>query len=81
MGGHGAKVQYRRGKMTARGAELYAIRLWSRGSAIGQVRWRRRRTPRFWVGICFDDGRAPETKGTSNVDWEAAFAIAEGKLQ
>ena len=81
MGGHGAKVQYRRGKMTTWGAELYAIRLWSKDGAIGQVRWRRHKSPRFWVGVCFDDGRAPETKGTSNVDWETAFAIAQGLLR
>jgi hypothetical protein len=62
--------------MTAWGAELRAARLWSKGDAVGQVRWRRRRSPRFWVGICFSDERKPETKGESNVDWESAFAQA-----
>lgn len=64
--------------MTRIEAEDKAAKLWSNGEAIGQVRWRRYRTPRFWVGVCFSDGRKPETKGSSNVDWESAFAIADG---
>ena len=48
--------------------------------AVGQVRWRRSHAPRFWVGVCFTDGRPPETKGASNVDWESAFAIAERNM-
>jgi len=67
-------------KMTREDAERKADRLWSTedGIAIGQVRWRRHKSPRFWVGVVFTDGRRPETKGASNVDWESAFAIASG---
>ncbi len=67
--------------MTRIEAEVRAAALWSQGDAIGQVRWRRYRTPRFWVGVCFADGRSPETKGSSNVNWESAFAIAAGELR
>ena len=67
--------------MTRTEAEQRAAALWSSGDAIGQVRWRRHKTPRFWVGVCFADGRRPETKGSSNVDWETAFAIAAGNLR
>ncbi len=64
--------------MTRADAEHLAQKMWSEGAAIGQARWRRTKTPRFWVGVCFTDGRRPETKGSSNVDWETAFAIAQG---
>jgi hypothetical protein len=67
--------------MTRKKAEELSAKLWSKGDAIGQVRWRRYRTPRFWVGVCYADGRKPETKGSSNVDWESAFAIANGELR
>jgi len=67
--------------MTRKAAEELAEKLWTKGKAIGQVRWRRKRTPRFWVGICFTDGRSPEVKGTSNVDWESAFAHARGDIR
>lgn len=62
-------------------AEKLSAEMWSNGDAIGQVRWRRYKTPRFWVGVCFADGRSPETKGSSNVDWESAFAVAAGALR
>lgn len=62
--------------MTRDEAEKLAARLWSDDSAVGQVRWRRSRSPRFWVGVLFSDGRSKATKGESNVDWESAFAIA-----
>lgn len=68
-------------KMTRLQAEDFAQELWSGGDAIGQVRWRRYRTPRFWVGVCFTGGRMPETKGSSNVDWESAFAQATGDVR
>lgn len=70
-------------RMTRSDAEHRADRLWTTedGSAVGQVRWRRRSSPRFKVLVCFTDGRSPEIKGASNVDWETAFAIAEGKLK
>ena len=71
-------LRYRDGGMTRAGAEHLAQKLWTDGPAVGQVRWRRTRTPRFWVGVCFADGRAPETKGESNVDWESAFTQAIG---
>ena len=74
-------IRYRNGGMTHADAEHLAQKMWSEGAAIGQVRWRRAKTPRFWVGVCFTDGRRPETKGSSNVDWETAFAIAEGLLR
>jgi hypothetical protein len=67
--------------MTRKEAEQLAAELWSSGNAIGQVRWRRHKTPRFWVGVLFVDGRPPVTKGTSNVNWETAFAIATGALK
>lgn len=67
--------------MTRDDAERKAAEMWSDGAAVGQVRWRRSKTPRFWVGVCFTDGRSPETKGASNVDWETAFAVARGDLK
>lgn len=74
-------IRYKDGGMTRVDAEHLAQKMWSNGDAIGQVRWRRYRTPRFWVGVCFSDGRKPETKGQSNVDWESAFAQATGELK
>jgi hypothetical protein len=62
-------------------AERMADRMWSSGDAVGVVRWRRSKTPRFWVGVCFTDGRAPQAKGTSNVNWETAFAVATGRIK
>lgn len=65
--------------MTRKQAQAEAERRWSAGEvAVGVVRWRRHRSPRFWVGIVFTDGRPPQEAGTSNVDWESAFAIADG---
>jgi len=69
------------GHLTQAGAEHLAQQMWTNGAAVGQVRWRRTRTPRFWVGLCFTDGRPPETMGESNVDWESAFALAQGNIR
>lgn len=68
--------------MTRSDAEQLAQKMFSDGdTAIGQVRWRRYKSPRFRVVVCFTDGRTPITKGASNVDWETAFAIARGDLK
>jgi hypothetical protein len=69
--------------MTNRMAQQIAEQKWSTDDdvAVGVVRWRRTHTPRFWVGVVFTDGRRPETKGESNVDWESAFAHADGAFR
>lgn len=54
--------------------------LWGDDVVIGIARWRRSRSPRFRVGVCFTDGRPPQIRGESNVDWESAFAQAIGVM-
>ena len=65
--------------LTARQAEEEAHRLWGNDTRIGKVR-RGRKSPRFTVGFV-DLKEGAKTMGTSNVDWESAFAIATGEMQ
>lgn len=61
--------------VTARDAEELAQHLWGSDTRIGRAR-RGRKHPRFAVGYCDVDSGRSVTMGTSDVDWESAFANA-----
>lgn len=63
-----------------RQAAALAEHLWSHGgtaftATVGIVA-RRRKSPRFMVGMAYLDGTKAATFGSSNVDWECAFLNA-----